>query len=395
MRIHVVGLGAYVCGVTSEDFGTIAPSVFTFAKRSEYAVSEVRFYAQSEQRIRKSEKKIKSLIKAMRFEKVVSVYFEKADLFPIRLRSGDCVLISTPDHTHSHYIEIAINHHCHVLVVKPLTGCGAESARLANLADKQGVVARVEFHKRFDMANRMIRHHYLNRDLGQPLYCITEYSQRISVPTITFKAWAETTNVFQYLGVHYVDVMRFVIPGATPIRVLATGQKGLLINLGIHSWDAIQAQIQWQVDEHVFSQIICCSWVDPMTSPAMSRQNFRYVGQSGSISSDQMYRGLEVFGENIDYSTPNPYFTKAIDFESDGAEWMGYGIDSITSFLKDVFYRDSMVDLQDNANYQRNDVKSASFWDGVIADSVSEAVVVSLNNNSSWVDVERYLRSPL
>ena len=38
----------------------------------------------------------------------------------------------------------------------------------------------------------------------------------------------EQTNILQYLGVHYVDIIRFVTD-AIPIRVMAIGQKKWLI----------------------------------------------------------------------------------------------------------------------------------------------------------------------
>ena len=39
------------------------------------------------------------------------------------------------------------------------------------------------------------------------------------VPEKIFKGWADKTNILQYLGVHYIDLVYFVTK-ATPIRVL-------------------------------------------------------------------------------------------------------------------------------------------------------------------------------
>ena len=61
-------------------------------------------------------------------------------------------------------------------------------------------------------------------DLGLPLYTWTEYSQRKSVPSEVFRTWVEKINILQYLGVHYIDIVRFV-SGAKPVKVMAMGQK--------------------------------------------------------------------------------------------------------------------------------------------------------------------------
>ena len=45
-----------------------------------------------------------------------------------------------------------------------------------------------------------------------------------------FKKWSDTINIFQYLGVHYVDIIRFITK-AVPIRALANGQKNWLIKM--------------------------------------------------------------------------------------------------------------------------------------------------------------------
>ena len=46
---------------------------------------------------------------------------------------------------------------------------------------------------------------YTTGALGDLYYSHIHYSQRECIPSTHFKSWAESTNIFQYLGVHYVD----------------------------------------------------------------------------------------------------------------------------------------------------------------------------------------------
>ena len=74
------------------------------------------------------------------------------------------------------------------------------------------------------MKNIIIKNKIINRDIGNLLYAVIEYSQKIIIPTKIFKSWSGKSNVFQYLGVHYVDLIYFMT-NFKPIKVHALGQK--------------------------------------------------------------------------------------------------------------------------------------------------------------------------
>ena len=56
-----------------------------------------------------------------------------------------------------------------------------------------------------------------------------EYSQPREIPLKLFKKWSQDTNIFQYLGVHYVDLIYF-LTGFQPISAYATGVKNYLFS---------------------------------------------------------------------------------------------------------------------------------------------------------------------
>jgi len=71
-----------------------------------------------------------------------------------------------------------------------------DGEKLVNLAIKQNLYAIVEFHKRLDKANIMLRDTILAGRLGTLLYCWVEYSQRKSISTKFFRSWVERTPVY-------------------------------------------------------------------------------------------------------------------------------------------------------------------------------------------------------
>ncbi|MES2780548.1 MAG: Gfo/Idh/MocA family oxidoreductase, partial [Bacteroidota bacterium] len=80
--------------------------------------------------------------------------------------------------------------------------------------------------------------------LGKLLYFTVDYSQRIDIPSVTFKGWAHQTNIFQYLGVHYVDLFYF-LTGYKPMKVMAYGTDGVLKAQGIDTYDSVHTNIVW------------------------------------------------------------------------------------------------------------------------------------------------------
>ena len=120
-----------------------------------------------------------------------------------------CAIVAVPDHLHYEVASACLEKGLHTLVVKPLTPTVKEARKLIFLAKKQNLYGAVEFHKRWDRQNRILHDLFQQGDLGLPLYTWTEYSQRKSVPSEIFRTWVEKNNILQYLGVHYIDIVRF------------------------------------------------------------------------------------------------------------------------------------------------------------------------------------------
>jgi D-galacturonate reductase len=388
MNIIVIGTGMYSTGRGTEGYGTVLPAVNEWFRNKKHK-SKVLFVGTNGMHSNEAKLKAEKLSKDSNVELDVSflptnsVVDRHAYLSAIKeLPRPACAIVVVPDHLHYQVTYDCLMEDLPVLVVKPLTPSVKEGMKLVKLAEERSLYAAVEFHKRWDKANLMIRDRVQKGDLGELLYCWVEYSQRKSIPTEIFKDWADKTSILQYLGIHYIDIVRFYT-NAMPIRVMAIGQKNWLSKRGIDAFDAIQCTIEWEAkDGNRFTETILTNWVDPESSSAMSDQKIKIVGTNGRFESDQKERGIRINLDGCNLEQPNPDYCMEYSGHNNFKEWRGYGIDSITTFLSDV----------ENINNNIVDIESLklirpTFSEALISTAVIEAAHKSLLNHNEWQNV--------
>ena len=211
-----------------------------------------------------------------------------------------------------------------------------------------------------------------------------EYSQRRVIPEKVFRSWVEQANSFQYLAVHYVDILLFAL-GAIPRRAMAIGQYGYLKERSINTYDSVQALIEWGVpgSEVPFVSTFLTNWVDPNKTSALSYQSIKVFGTTGRFESDQRDRGLQLVTEADGIEDINPYFAQTYPSpRGSSREYRGYGIDSIRAFLDDS---KSLLDGERTPA----DLESLrpTFRQALRSTAVVEAVNQSLQSKSEWVPV--------
>jgi len=389
LEIIVIGAGLYVCGKGTSGYGTILPAIFEW-KRLNKNLGDIHCVSTSEESSRNLLKKAKELqVKTgVNFEitsypdqglKNYTAYREVLN----NCKKPACAIIAVPDHLHYQIAKECLEANIHTLIVKPLTPTYAEGLDLVNLAKKNKLHAAVEFHKRWDKSNLILRDKFKSGELGAPLNCWVEYSQRKSVPLSSFKDWASKTTILQYLGVHYIDVIRFVTL-ASPKRVMAVGQKSEIVRHGIDTYDAIQSVIEWEMQDGThFTETILTSWVDPNNSSAVSDQKIKFVGTKGRYEADQKERGIRLNTDEHGIQHINPDFCMPYGENDGDIYWQGYGIDSITTFIDDVVaINNEKVNLLDLQNTR------PSFKESLISTAVIEAAHISLENDSKWQIIE-------
>ena len=300
----------------------------------------------------------------------------------ISLNTFHCAIVALPDHLHYSFGKLLIENKIHCFFVKPLTPTLEESLDLVSLQRKNKVLGVVDFHKRYDEVNLVIKDIINKGDIGSPLSATVEYSQKIEMPTIVFSDWIENSNVFQYLGVHYVDMIYF-LTSYKPEKAMAVGTYGILQEKGINTYDSIHATIVWYNKAYMEQKMVTqfsTSWIDPSTSSAMSDQKYTIIGTKGRIESNQKHRGVEVTTESEGIQSINPYFSKYLDNTTGGKTYSGYDFKSISQFLTDV--NQVIKDIVfDNELYEFR----PTLEDTLPTSSVIDAVNKSLIDYSNWV----------
>lgn len=384
LEVLVVGAGMYVSGAGTEGFGTVLPSLAQGSKSG--LVGGVTIAAT------RADQATAVLEKAAAFQQLLGTdlrvsyepssggrdphaYLKAADE-----KRFDCAIVSVPDELHFEITRELMTRGLHCLVVKPLVPTVAELDELIAIAGRHGVYGAVEFHKRFDESNLRAKRLLQEGSIGDVLYAHVEFSQRRTVPLEHFATWAARTNIFQYLGVHYADLIWFCI-GATPRRVLATGQKNLLLSRGIDTWDAVQAMIEWSAPGGgTFVSTILTNWVDPPAKSAMSDQMIKWFGTLGRIECEQKDRGLSLINDR-GIQHVNPYFSDLLHDADGRLQFGGYGHRSIEQFLTDV----SRIASGEVAPAELRGAR-ATFEDARVSTMIVEAANASLARGGTWVE---------
>ena len=384
LHVLVIGTGMYTCGRGTEGYGTIMPAVFEWWRK--HPGGEIYIADTSPESIQMAQDKINGLKRIMQIDPPIRYFPAGSQANPFCYREAirqtprpACAIIATPDHLHREMAGAAIEAGLHTQVVKPLAPSLKELLELIDLQKKYRTYCVVDFHKRFDYANLKLKDAITSGSIGDLLYIVVLYSQRKSIPSIQFRKWVEKTTIFQYLGIHYIDIVYFVTQ-ATPVRATAVGQKNWLSSQGIDTYDSVQGNIEWQLPSgKKFNQYILTNWIDPESTSALSEQNIRVIGTKGRYESDQKNRGNTMVTDKKGIEEINPYFIGA--YQIDGrVTYRGYGIDSIETFLNDVVQiEEGTVRIEDLEG------RRSTFKQSIVPTAILESIHLSLQKNGEWV----------
>jgi predicted dehydrogenase len=388
LDILVIGGGMYTIGNTKNNYGTIMPALLE--GRLKKLIGRIGLVTTNDQSAARACERVLSLASLQKTDGQCEPYpkcgvdhkaYQKAALD----FNPDVAIIAVPDELHAEIAIDLIRRGIHCLVVKPMAPDVVSAKAMAQAARDYNVVAEVEFHKRLDESNRLLCDAVKSGQLGDLLYAVIEYSQQKRIPRDVFKGWAGTSNIFQYLGVHYVDLLQFAT-GYRPVRVTAWGQKSYLVNQGIDTWDAMQVVIEWEKikSDGRFVSTHITNWIDPDFTSSVSDQKINVVGTQGRFQADQKNRGVQTVTDQAGVEDINPYFTKAItSADGDRIQYQGYGIDSILQFIKDVQrFQKNEIDLV------WLDTVRPTFANCVVSTAVIQAAKDSLLNGSIPIEVE-------
>jgi predicted dehydrogenase len=255
---------------------------------------------------------------------------EMLEMVPI-----DAVSVATPDHLHRAIVVDAAAAGKHVLVEKPLdvTVEGAEA--MVRAARTAGVLLQVDFHKRYDPDHQAIERRVRSGDLGDILYGSVHMEDRIEVPAEWFPHWAASSSPAWFLGVHFYDLVRWILKSEAR-TVYATGTKATLLrDRGINTYDCVNAKVDF-VNGAAFS--FDTSWILPKEFEAIVNQGLRIVGTNGVFECDSQDRGTRscIGGEGM--ATYNNNFKREAVDRTGRRVLRGYGVESIEDFAGNVAF---------------------------------------------------------
>jgi predicted dehydrogenase len=259
------------------------------------------------------------------------------------LRGGvDVVCVATPDDRHFEPAQAALAAGKHVLIEKPSVLTLPELDELTALAERNGVLAKVVYHKLADPDHKKLRTHVADGVLRHVNNGYCSLLEPKSISTGQFAEWVSGRNPATYVAVHYLKLIDFTFgPDWRLARVSADGQRGLVGPAAGPTWDSVQLRVVYtHPDDREAAFDIHTSWVTPDDFPGYVEQEVQFRFDNGVWNAHQRKRGVEVTVEGrmpreLKY-TPNHHYNGAFLEPWGERSQRGYGIEVIRRFFEEV-----------------------------------------------------------
>jgi len=260
-------------------------------------------------------------------------------------RDVDVVCIATPDDRHFDAARQALAAGKHVLIEKPSVLRLQELDELDALARKNGVLARVVYHKLADPDHKKLRTHVVDGVLRHVNNGYCSLLEPKSISRTQFAEWIAGRNPGTYVAVHYLKLIDFTFgaPASRLSRVTATGQRGLVGPADGQTWDSVQLQTVYTYpDGREAAFDIHTSWVTPNDFPGYVEQEVQFRFDNGVWIAHQRKRGVEVTVEGRspgEYkNTPNHHYNGTFVEPWGDRSQRGYGLEVIRRFFEEVAF---------------------------------------------------------
>lgn len=168
------------------------------------------------------------------------------------------VSIATPDFAHTRPAIKMLEAGKHVLIEKPMATSVRECKEILEVHRKSGTKLMVNFHNRWYPPIAEAKKRVEEEEIGQPVMTYARLSDRIEVAT-EWLSWASNSGPEWFLFPHIVDLVRWLTGRQRVKKVYALGKKEVLKERGIDTYDAVQAQVEFEETIAVFES----SWILP------------------------------------------------------------------------------------------------------------------------------------
>lgn len=254
----------------------------------------------------------------------------------------DFVCVATPDDRHFDMARDVLKAGKHLIVEKPSVLELQQVDELTQLANEQGVLAKVVYHKLLDPDHKKLRtlvHDGVLQHVNNG-YCTLLEPKSISGGQ--FAEWISGRNPGTYVAVHYIKLIDFTFGGKLK-TVTATGQRGLVGDKDGPTWDSVQQRLIYEyADGREAAFDIHTSWVTPDNFPGYVEQEVQFRFDNGIWNGHSRKRGVEL---TVEERTPitmkqsiNNHYNGTFVEPWGSRSQRGYGIEVIERFVREVGY---------------------------------------------------------
>ncbi|RMG40908.1 MAG: gfo/Idh/MocA family oxidoreductase [Planctomycetota bacterium] len=254
----------------------------------------------------------------------------------------DFACVATPDDRHFGPARELLAAGVHVLIEKPSVLRLQELDELLRLARRNGVLAKVVYHKLLDPDHKKLRTLVADGVLQHVNngYCSLLEPKQISGSQ--FAEWIRGRNPATYVAVHYIKLIDFTFGGRLT-TIKATGQRGLVGPADGTTWDSTQVQLVYRYDdgrEAAFD--IHTSWVTPDNFPGYVEQEVQFRFDNGVWNGHSRKRGVELTVEGLTplklKTTLNNHYNAEFLEPWGERRQRGYGVEVLERFVREVAY---------------------------------------------------------
>ncbi|MBL9163833.1 MAG: Gfo/Idh/MocA family oxidoreductase [Planctomycetaceae bacterium] len=252
----------------------------------------------------------------------------------------DAVCIATPDDRHFAAAKLALEAGKHVLIEKPSVLKLAELDELQRLAEDNGVLAKVVYHKLLDPDHKKLRTLVADGVLQHVNNGYCSLLEPKSIANSQFAEWINGRNPGTYVAVHYIKLIDFTF-GLQLKRVTCTGQRGIVGPADGPTWDSTQLRLIYAYpDGREAAFDVHTSWVTPDNFPGYVEQEVQFRFDNGVWNGHSRKRGVECTVEgatphSIKNTINNHYNAAVLEPWGERAQ-RGYGIEVIERFMREA-----------------------------------------------------------
>ncbi|MDR1533220.1 MAG: Gfo/Idh/MocA family oxidoreductase [Clostridiales bacterium] len=199
----------------------------------------------------------------------------------------DAVAVVTPDFLHAKIGVDCVNAKKHLLLEKPLATSQADTERLIQAIEANGVRAMVDFHNRWSPPFQETRRAVAAGELGRLVSGYFRLNDTKWVAT-DLLPWAAQSSILWFLGSHSLDALRWLFNDEAS-RVYSVSTSGILKGLGVDTADQYLTTIEFR--NGCVAQMEN-GWITPNANPCVNDIKCTLLGDKGMIAIDASHHNL-------------------------------------------------------------------------------------------------------